>query len=337
MNNTSEQTDTLTSGPEVSGERAAPGLDSTRYNFIDYATQGYLLIVGLIVLLLDHGLEPWPLLLGAHAAGMLAVHGLVRGHARWPKIRLLTFLRHFYPILFYTGFYRETGLLNHILVDGYLDGFFASLDQALFEFQPAATLMARLPHTWLSELFYASYFSYYVMIVGVGLALYLQHRQRFFHYVSVVSFVFYVCYLNYIFLPVVGGRVFWSSIDGIPQEDLFDFYPLSFPESVQAGPFFHIMDFIYEHFEAEGAAFPSSHVAVALVTLYFSHLYLRRIRHVHTVAVILLCIATVYCRYHFVVDVFAGVIAGAALLWIGDLLFWKCQGLEPPAAEEVLD
>jgi membrane-associated phospholipid phosphatase len=175
------------------------------------------------------------------------------------------------------------------------------------------------------------------MIVGVGLALYLQHRQRFFHYVSVVSFVFYVCYLNYIFVPVVGGRVFWSSIDGIPQEEMFDFYPLAFPESVQAGPFFHIMDFIYEHFEAIGAAFPSSHVAVALVTLYFSHLYLRRIRHVHTVAVILLCIATVYCRYHFVVDVFAGLITGVALLWVGNRLFWKCQGLDPRRAEKVLD
>ena len=311
-----------------------PALDSTRYNFIDYATQAYLVIVALIVLVLDHGVEWWPLLMGAHALGILTVHGLVRAHGRWPQVRSIALLRHFYPILFYTGFYRETGLLNHILVDGYLDGFFASLDQALFGFQPAATLMARLPFPWLSELLYASYFSYYVMILGVGLALYCQHRQRFFHYVSVVSFVFYVCYLNYIFVPVVGGRVFWSSIDGIPQEKLFDFYPLSFPGPVRAGPFFRVMDFIYEHFEAIGAAFPSSHVAVALVTLYFTHLYLRRVRHIHTVAVILLCIATVYCRYHFVVDVYAGMITGVVLLWVGDRLFWKCQGLQPDSSSE---
>jgi membrane-associated phospholipid phosphatase len=329
MSNPSSQIDMPSSSAEVLEENRAPSLDSSRYTFIDYATQGHLLIVGLIILFLDHGVEWWPLLIGAHGAGMLVVHGLVRLHGRWPKVRPVAFLRHFYPILFYTGFYRETGLLNHVVVDGYLDGFFASLDAALFGFQPAAMLMARLPHTLISELFYASYFSYYVMIVGVGLALYWQERGRFLHYVSVVSFVFYVCYINYIFIPVVGGRVFWSAIDGMPQEQLFDFYPLSFPASVRAGPFFHVMDFIYEHFEATGAAFPSSHVAVALVTLYFSHLYLRPVRHVHTVAVILLCISTVYCRYHFVVDVFAGMLAGLVLLWIGDRLFWRFQRRRP--------
>lgn len=308
-------------------------LNTHRYNFIDYATQGYLAVVGLIILFLGAEVQHRWLLLCAHVACMGAVHALIRSHAAHPKNRPLDLLRHFYPIIFYTGFYRETGELNHVFVDHYLDGFFASIDRAVFGFQPSAFLMERLPHTWLSELLYASYFSYYIMIVGMGLALYFQGKRQFFRYVSVASFVFYCCYLTYIFVPVVGSRVFWAPVDGLPQEALFDFYPLSFPEAVQAGPFFHIMGFIYKHFEAIGAAFPSSHVAIALCTLYFSWTYLPRIRHLHTVVVILLCIATVYCRYHYVVDIFAGAITGIVLLLIGDWLFWRCQGI--PRTEDI--
>ena len=52
------------------------------------------------------------------------------------------------------------------------------------------------------------------MIGGVGLALFLRRREAFFHYVSVLSFVFYVCYLIYIFLPVIGPRLFSRSLGG---------------------------------------------------------------------------------------------------------------------------
>jgi hypothetical protein len=50
----------------------------------------------------------------------------------------------------------------------------------------------------VSELLYTDYFSYYIMIPGVGLALFLRQRARFQHYIAVLSFVFYVCYLLYL-------------------------------------------------------------------------------------------------------------------------------------------
>ena len=96
------------------------------------------------------------------------------------------------------------------------------------------------------------------------------------------------------------------------------------------GPFFLIMQFIYANFEAHGAAFPSSHVAVALCTLYFSWQYLRPVRYVHAVAVALLMVATVYCRYHYAVDVYAGVLSGLVLLGLGE---WLYRRLGAPAAQ----
>jgi membrane-associated phospholipid phosphatase len=183
--------------------------------------------------------------------------------------------------------------------------------------------MEMLPYLAVSELFYIAYFSYYVMIAGVGLALFVRNRRQFFHYVSVVSFLFYVCYLIFIFFPIIGSRAFFHQVEGYslpPESQRFAFTDV-YPESVKSGLFFRLMVVIYRVFEAPGAGFPSSHVAVALCTVYFSFRYLRPIRYWHLALAILLCFATVYCRYHYVVDVIAGLITAAVVIPVGNWLY----------------
>lgn len=297
------------------------------YALIDYATQGYIALVGLIIGFAHSPRVPfWPLLLTAHGAGLVLIHWMIQCHSRRPANRLLDFLRHYYPILLYAGFYCETGLLNQMLPTGYLDPHFLRLEKWLFGWQPGLELMERFPSRLLSEVLYASYFSYYLMIGGVGLALLLRDRRQFAHYISVVSLVFYVCYLIYIFTPVAGPRILCPGIVGVqlPPDVMPTTTPVT-PESVGAGVFFRIMAWIYEHFETPGAAFPSSHVAIALCTVYFSFLYLRPIRWAHLAVALLLCLSTVYCRYHYVVDVVAGALTAALLIPLGNWLFFKFQ------------
>ena len=95
-----------------------------QYTFVDYATQGYLALVGLIVLCL-HGqaLPDWRLLLAAHGVCMGLIHALIRTGAAHPGNRLVDFLRHSHPALLYAGLYRETAALNHLVVPGFLDPF----------------------------------------------------------------------------------------------------------------------------------------------------------------------------------------------------------------------
>jgi len=296
-----------------------------RYTFIDYATQGYIALVGVLVLCLHGDAVPgWGWFVAAHAGCLLINHLLITLHARWPANRLLDFLRHFYPVLLYAGFYRETGALNRMLCAGYLDPAFIRCEQAVFGCQPSLAFMDRLPFLPVSELFYASYFSYYLMVFGIGLALFLRQREHFHHYISVASFAFYVCYLIYIFLPVIGPPVFYEAAGErhVPENAMPPVIP-DFPLAVQAGSFFRIMAFIYAHGEAPGAAFPSSHVVVAIVTVYFSFLYLRRIRWPHFVLATCLCLATVYCRYHYAIDVLAGALTAAVFIPLGNRLYFK--------------
>jgi membrane-associated phospholipid phosphatase len=162
------------------------------------------------------------------------------------------------------------------------------------------------------------------MIAGIGLALFLRNRRQFFHYVSVISFAFYVCYLIYIFVPVMGPRIFFREIiDYRLPAEVQPTAPLVFPDAIKVGLFYRIMALIYGIFEAPGAAFPSSHVAIAIGTVFFSFRYLRPIRWPHFAVVILLCLSTIYCRYHYAVDVVAGALTAAALIPLGNWLYFK--------------
>lgn len=304
------------------------------YKFVDYATQGYIVLVGLLILVFRNERVPGAgLLLALHLVGLGLVHALILASARRPGNRPLDFLRHFYPVLIYTAFYRETGILNEMFVPEYLDPWFVGFEQRLFGFQPSLEFMHRLPYLLVSEIFYAAYFSYYLMIVGIGLALFLRNRDQFHHYVSVVSFVFYCCYLGFICLPVSGPRLFFREIDHyqLPAEWLALGATRPYPDAVLHGPFYQIIAKIYEIFEPPGAAFPSSHVAVALCTVFFSFRYLPRLRWAHLVTGILLCLATVYCRFHYAVDMFAGVLVAALLVPLGNRLYQRWEPLPPPA------
>jgi membrane-associated phospholipid phosphatase len=319
------------SGVGIGGEiRSSLGLQvrsgsMKHYTFVDYATQTYLLLVGLLILFFHNERTPlWPWLLGAHAVALVLIHLMIQTHARRESRGFFDFLRCFYPIFLFTGFYRETGELHHVFFPEFLDPALIHFEERIFGFQPSLTFMDQLPYLLVSEFLYAAYFSYYIMIVGVGLALFLRNRQQFHHYVSVVSFVFYVCYFTYIILPVMGPRAFYpNDVNYVLPENVTPALLPDYPEAVQVGTFFRIMAVIYRYLEAPGAAFPSSHVAVALCTVWFSYRYLRRIRHVHLVDVVLLCIATIYCRYHYVIDVFAGIATAAVLVPLGSWLYFR--------------
>ncbi len=317
------------------GARAAPGgrLLFRDYLFVDWVVQGYIAAAGLLVLVLHGSSVPrWELIVASHAAALVAVHLLIRSAGLRPQSRALDLLRSFYPVLLYIGFYSEIGAIDHMLFPGFLDPLFIGLDERIFGFQPSLLFMTALPYRAVSELLYSAYFSYYPTIAGIGVALVLRDRHQFLHYLSTVTFTFCGCFLFFDLFPVMGPRIFFTQAAGyrLPNDLLPAALP-AVPAAVSGGPFFALMGWIYRSFETSGAAFPSAHVAIALATLWFSFLYLRPIRWLHLLVVVLLCVSTVYCRYHYAVDVAGGVLAAALLVPLGSRLF--ARGSAPRKTE----
>ncbi len=212
-----------------------------------------------------------------------------------------------YPLTLFLYFFVEVTRFDTALFKENLDPFFASLDERLFGFVPSWTLMIEHPSLFLSELLSGAYVLYYASIGVLAIWLYVKDRPAMAEYVFVVMLLVYAACLTYIVLPVVGGR--------------YDPTIRELTETYRYGPFTRLMSFIYRRSAHEGAAFPSTHATVSLVVALFSLRRARPLAPLFCVNAALILVATIYCGYHYVVDVLAALVYVAALYPAGLRLY----------------
>lgn len=227
----------------------------------------------------------------------------------WGAFRPARHALRWLPLLLVPALYAELPLLNQALTDGFHDGLVLRWEALFFGGNPARSWAGAFPHPLVSELLHASYLSYYGLIYAPPLLLYARGRFGAFEStVFTLMLVFVICFLVFIVFPVQGPRYLYPAPPGIPE-----------------GPVRALVLAVLEAGSSRGAAFPSSHMAVAVAQ---SVLALRFQRPVG-VAVALLTIGlgagAVYGGFHYAVDIVAGGLIGglAALLhpvavrWIG--------------------
>ena len=271
-------------------------MKSSGFNIIDRCTFGYNVLVVCLILLFHSRIPDWPLRLLPNVA-MMAVVLLMVYALRERTAVVARLARYLYPTVLFAAMYSQTGTINHIVFPEFLDPLFQRMEAGLFGVQPAVMLAQWFPQLWLAEYLHFAYFSYYLLFVGLGAFLYLRRPPaQFFDYMFALCATMYTCYVIFILLPVIGARSF--NLDDAPGN----------------GPFTAVMNVIYRHGEIEGAAFPSSHVAIAAVVLYYAFRYARPSVWVLGPVIVSLMVATVYCRYHYAVDVLAGLALAAALI-----------------------
>jgi membrane-associated phospholipid phosphatase len=223
--------------------------------------------------------------------------------------KLLLFIRSYYPVLLYLYFFESVAVTNRIFFHDWLDPFFMKIDFSIWGYQPSTVWGLKYSSYWLKELFHFAYFCYYPMIVGLPVLFYFKKRQALDEMVFVLSFVFYVCYFIFSWLPVIGGRF-------VPEAMLYT-------RQADAGIFTAIMAFIYSHSPHLGGAFPSSHIAVALTLSLMAFKYFRAVGYTFLFITFFLAIATVYCHYHWFIDAVCGIITGLGGFWLAQTVFKK--------------
>jgi len=113
---------------------------------------------------------------------------------------------------------------------------------------------------------------------------------------------YYLCYVIFVLFPIESPH---HTLRHLQQVDLV------------GGPFTAFINLLEKHGRVHGGAFPSTHVAGSVVVLISAYRFARRIGYWLTPLVLGICVATVYGRYHYAVDVFAGVLAAAIGCWAG--------------------
>jgi membrane-associated phospholipid phosphatase len=233
--------------------------------------------------------------------------------ARYPKWdKALSLIRSLYPVTLFGYFYTSGYSVNQIIFTSWLDPFFMNIDQSIFGYLPSLVWGKSYDHYLLSELFHFAYFCYYPMILGLPVYLYFKKPAAFKELIFNLSFVFYLCYIIYSILPVIGGRF-------IPEA-------MALTQSYRGGPFTHIMVYIYRNSHHLGGAFPSSHIGIALVLTVAALRHVRRLGYIFVLISFFLSIATVYCHYHWFIDAVFGVLIGVGGYYLANYTHRKLQG-----------
>jgi membrane-associated phospholipid phosphatase len=229
--------------------------------------------------------------------------------------------------------YPETYDFNRLFPN--LDHLFAQWEQQLFGCQPALLFSQVLPSHVASELFDMGYGSYYFMIAVTALFYFAFRYREFERATFVILASFFVYYLIYIFLPVVGPTFYYHAVglktiaEGVfPNvHDYFLTHTASLPSpGYTDGVFYQFVEDAKAAGERPTAACPSSHVGVSTICMLLAwHSGNRRLFFVYLPFYIFLCCATVYIQAHYLIDAIAGLITGVGLYF---LMMWLSRGME---------
>jgi membrane-associated phospholipid phosphatase len=169
-------------------------------------------------------------------------------------------------------------------------------ERSLFGGNPAQGWAARMPSCALSEILHAGYLSYYAIIFAPVLWLWLRGDRAGAAKVALaLSIAFVACYVVFVLYPVQGPRYLWVGPPGICE-----------------GPVRSLTLSVLESGSSRGAAFPSSHVAVAVAISLVTIMRARVAGTVVGVASVLLASGAVYGGFHYAVDVIAGGAVGVS-------------------------
>lgn len=271
-----------------------------RLNPADRLTIGYLLFSTALIAVCRDNIPQWSVLLPIHAGLLAAIFGLSVARAR--KVPFLSVVSHWYPTLLFLFFFEEIGLIVHAIFPGWFDEHLIRADYALFGVHPTVWI-EQFSNYWLNEYMQLTYTSYFLLTIGLAAYLWLKgRREDFAVFIASTCAAYYLCYVIFVLFPIESPH---HTLRHLQQVEL------------AGGPFTDFINLIEKHGRVHGGAFPSAHVAGSVVVLISAWRFTRRAGYWMTPLVASICVATVYGRYHYAMDVFAGIAMAALGCWIG--------------------
>jgi len=244
--------------------------------------------------------------LGLLLVGLVASALAPRARRAGPAGR---FLGEFYPLLLAVALYTHVGLVNAAGGIAH-DAAVMRWEAALFGGQPSLAWIRAFPSPAWSTLMHGAYLSYYFILAGPPLGLWLcRRREAARGTVLLVMSTLYACYTVSFLFPVAGPRYL-------------------FPPAANAATAVPVAAFVHRllrNASAWGTAFPSSHVAAALVAAGCACRSSRPLGAALLPAAVLLSLATVYGQFHYAVDA-----VGGAALALAALIADRRAGYDSP-------
>jgi membrane-associated phospholipid phosphatase len=269
---------------------------------VDRLLGGYAIVSG-AALLFPFRPAVWPLLLAVHAVAALLAFGWTPLARAWNALARrmpgsAVFVGDVYPLVLIPFLYAELASLNFAVWNGlYFDDLIIAVEQTIFRGQPSREWAIALPSLLLSEVLHAAYLSYYFVIFVPPLIIArVAGRSAFRDAVFTLMLTFVAHYMFFIWFPVQGPR--------------YLFPPPAGP--IAEGMVYRFTHVVLEAGSSQGAAFPSSHVGVAVAQVLVTWRYSPRLAPAVALMALGLALGAIYGGFHYATDVMAGALLGAA-------------------------
>jgi len=232
--------------------------------------------------------------------------------------KILRFLYMWLPMFYLPFVFNSLGQIIPYINPQILDSKLISIDRAIFG-TDVTIWMQRITTPVLTEILQWIYMSYFFLPMVLMFILYKNKEfTNFKKLVLTLLLGFYSSYIGYFFIPAMGPR--FTIKHTIPLEGIF------------------IGDILYNFLDKiekiKFDVFPSAHTSIALIVLYCSYIYKRKIFLFFLPVVIGIIFSTVYLRYHYVIDVIAGFIVAFIVISFSNFLYRKFVIIHHRDAEE---
>jgi len=231
-------------------------------------------------------------------------------------------IRYWYaaPLIFLTfkEFYFLVDPIRKVIFDELL----IKVDKLLFCGYNPTELLYSISNPFFTELLQIVYSSFYFLLILLGANLIFEKKIIQLNYTTfIIVYGFFLSYIGYFLFPAIGPRFTIHNFEDInlelPGIWLTNFLRefVNSGESIPAGT-------LNPSAVVQRDAFPSGHTQMTLLTIYLALKYKIKTRYFLTIAGTLLIFATVYLRYHYVVDLIGGLIFMIFTLWSGKKIYY---------------
>jgi membrane-associated phospholipid phosphatase len=227
----------------------------------------------------------------------------------------LKLLRDWFPFLLLSACYFA--LYNNLMLrvnPVTADGFLSRIDAALIGNQPSF-LLERFIRPWLTDFLSLIYFSFVLYLPGMALWFYIKGaRQAFRRLMMGYLTLILMGVTSYLLVPAVGPETFFAS---------------RYSHDLRGNMLTQGMQYIMQNARVGHDCFPSLHVGIPLLLAFYIRNHFRKWFPVALAYVGVMCCATIYLRYHYLIDVLAAFVYAPAAYVINDFLLARWPGEKP--------
>jgi membrane-associated phospholipid phosphatase len=260
----------------------------------DLLSLAFLALLSIITICFIPTLASWSRLLTTYSLLSAALVSLAFYRERAGSENKVFYLHTALTVVSILIIFNSLGALISGIWSRTFDDVLIKIDHMLFGVHPTVW-MERLINPLLTAVLQFAYITYYFIPISLGVVLIAKGKHvEFEKALFGIVLCFYLSYIGYLLMPAVGPRF---TLTNLQTADL------------QASPIIKTIQELLNGMEHNKTdAFPSGHTAVALMSLYYAwKCRERKLFGVLLPVVTALIFSTVYLRYHYVIDVIAGI------------------------------